>query len=193
MATWPLPDPAAAAGPSLVAKSQVQLLELKADGWAHVRCDNGWEAWVDGRLLTPFVPKVVTPKLSPNPLVMIGVGALLLGSFMPWVTVPGGSMSAWQMPSEFLLGRADDLGGPKVGLLLLVVAAVALAPFVSNLRLPWFATASIAALAVEAVGMTLLRVRALTLDATVGIGAVIVVVGAAFIAVDAGMTATQKK
>ena len=30
----------------------VQVLERSGD-WAHVRCSNGWETWVDARVLTP--------------------------------------------------------------------------------------------------------------------------------------------
>ena len=30
----------------------VQVLEQSGD-WAHVRCSNGWETWVDARVLTP--------------------------------------------------------------------------------------------------------------------------------------------
>lgn len=193
--TWPTPDPSVAPGPSLAGNTSVQLLDLRSDGWAHVRCDNGWEAWVDGRLLVQASP----PKTSsatgsaPRPFTIAGAVAVLVGTFLPWVTVPGGSMTAWEMPTEFLLGRADDLSGPRVGLVLVVVLAALLSPLVSKVRLPWFATLSCSALVVEAVLLTLLRVRALTLDASVGVGAVLAVVGAALVAVDAGLVATSKK
>jgi hypothetical protein len=193
MPTWPEPDPNAAAGPSLAGKTQVQVLDMRSDGWAHVRCDNGWEAWVDGRLLTQTVPtRAVVATAAPNPIAAVGVVGVIVATFLPWVTVPGGSMTAWEMPTEFLLGRADDLGGPKVGLLLVVAVGITLVPFVSKVRLPWYATVSCAALAVEAVLMTLLRTRALTIDASIGVGAVVALLGAAAMAIDAGMAATRK-
>jgi len=47
---WTVPDaqlpPATVLDPWL----DVQVLEW-AHGWAHVRCANTWECWVDGRLL----------------------------------------------------------------------------------------------------------------------------------------------
>lgn len=186
MPTWPAPDPAAAPGPMLEGKSRVQLLAYHDDGWANIRCVNGWEAWVDGREL-----RVENPAPQPGPLVGLGVAVVIGATFLPWVKLPGGSMTAWEMPAKFLLGRADDLGGPKVGLLLLVVAFAAV-PFVAKVSLPWYATVSCAAIAVEAVALTLLRVRALTLDADVAIGAVVALVGASFLALDAGMTAARK-
>jgi hypothetical protein len=47
---WPVPDgtgvPAATLDPGL----DVEVTERRAD-WAHIKCSNGWEAWVDGRRL----------------------------------------------------------------------------------------------------------------------------------------------
>ena len=57
--TYPAPDPSAAAGPRLDTDLDVQVLEQREDGWAHLACSNGWTAWGDGRLLLPltrFVP-----------------------------------------------------------------------------------------------------------------------------------------
>ncbi|MEU3980719.1 hypothetical protein AB0F77_11495 [Streptomyces sp. NPDC026672] len=46
---WEAPDPARPTVP-LDPLLPVQLLERSGD-WGHVRCANGWAAWVDGRLL----------------------------------------------------------------------------------------------------------------------------------------------
>src|SRR3954452_18153057 len=45
---WSDPDPALAPTATLDPRLEVQLVELRADGWAHVVCSNGWPAWVDG-------------------------------------------------------------------------------------------------------------------------------------------------
>ena len=36
---------------------RVDIVESRADGWAKVRFDNGWEGWVDGRRLLPAGPE----------------------------------------------------------------------------------------------------------------------------------------
>src|SRR3954449_3545016 len=54
--TWPSPDPSASQGPQLDGGLDVQLLEVRPDGWAQVACSNGWTAWVDGRALSVGVP-----------------------------------------------------------------------------------------------------------------------------------------
>lgn len=46
---WQEPDPALPATP-LDPNLEVEVLEERGD-WAHIRCANGWLAWVDGRRL----------------------------------------------------------------------------------------------------------------------------------------------
>jgi hypothetical protein len=58
--TWAVPDPSKPPDHHIDADQPVQLLE-ETTGWAHVRCTNDWEAWVDASklvaLATPgFVP-----------------------------------------------------------------------------------------------------------------------------------------
>ena len=58
--TWTEPDPQKQPDNKIEAGQPVELLE-ETTGWAHVRCTNGWEAWVDASKLealsTPgFVP-----------------------------------------------------------------------------------------------------------------------------------------
>jgi hypothetical protein len=53
---WDAPDPGRQPVTRLDPLLDVQVTEQRADGWAHVRCENGWEAWVDGALLVPIDP-----------------------------------------------------------------------------------------------------------------------------------------
>lgn len=50
MDAWTDPDPGAAPTSELAARVQVQLVATAGE-WARVRGENGWEGWVDGRLL----------------------------------------------------------------------------------------------------------------------------------------------
>jgi serine/threonine protein kinase len=53
MHAWPGPDLRLPVVAVLDPDLDVGVLGWHGD-WAHVRCSNGWEAWVDGRLLVPF-------------------------------------------------------------------------------------------------------------------------------------------
>ena len=53
LAAWTDPWPSATPHPPLAGGLEVSLVEWRAD-WARVRCDNGWETWVDGRRLVPL-------------------------------------------------------------------------------------------------------------------------------------------
>jgi hypothetical protein len=44
------PDPSGAVTATIDARVPLQVTDRQGD-WAHVRCDNGWSAWVDGRWL----------------------------------------------------------------------------------------------------------------------------------------------
>lgn len=50
MPAWVTPDPTYPAAATLDPGLGVQLVTWWGD-WAHIRCSNGWEAWVNGRLL----------------------------------------------------------------------------------------------------------------------------------------------
>jgi hypothetical protein len=50
MDAWSDPDPAAPPTSALEGKVEVQVTETTGE-WANVRGENGWEGWVDGRLL----------------------------------------------------------------------------------------------------------------------------------------------
>jgi len=60
---WAGPDGSAAPAATLDPGLDVMLVEQRAD-WAHVRCSNGWEAWVDARRLVASAP---APAAAPTP------------------------------------------------------------------------------------------------------------------------------
>jgi hypothetical protein len=55
LAAWGAPDPMQGAEASLDALLPLVLIEQR-DDWAHVRAENGWEGWVDGRRLQAILP-----------------------------------------------------------------------------------------------------------------------------------------
>ncbi len=55
LAAWLNPDPATQPAATLDPALEVQLLD-RYGNWAHIRCSNGWEAWVDGEQLSPKAP-----------------------------------------------------------------------------------------------------------------------------------------
>jgi len=64
---WSGPDGSVAPAANLDPGLDVMLIEEQG-AWAHVRCSNGWEAWVDGRRLVASAPAPVTaPTPAPPP------------------------------------------------------------------------------------------------------------------------------
>src|SRR5438876_11741220 len=64
---WSGPDGSVAPAANLDPGLDVMLIEEQG-AWAHVRCSNGWEAWVDGRRLVVSAPGPVTaPVTAPTP------------------------------------------------------------------------------------------------------------------------------
>jgi len=63
---WAGPDGSAAPAANLDPGLDVMLIEFRAD-WAHVRCSNGWEAWVDGRRLVALAPAPTTASTPAPP------------------------------------------------------------------------------------------------------------------------------
>ena len=66
MPAWAGPDGSAAPAANLDPGLDVMLIELRGD-WAHVRCSNGWEAWVDGRRLVALAPAPTTASTAAPP------------------------------------------------------------------------------------------------------------------------------
>jgi hypothetical protein len=127
----------------------VEVLERRADGWAQIRCSNGWSAWADGRLLSlPVGPagsgegrprSAAGAALSwlPNvdPFSAGGAALVLVGSFLPWLSVGPFSASAWDISLNYLLTGHGTLSGFKVGIVLVAVVVVAI-PSLSGRPLP---------------------------------------------------------
>jgi SH3-like domain-containing protein len=63
IATWSAPDPSRQADNRIEGGVPVQVL-TEATGWAHVRCSNGWEAWVDVLALGPMLPSARPPMFT---------------------------------------------------------------------------------------------------------------------------------
>jgi hypothetical protein len=55
MDAWSHPDPAAQPSSELDGRVDVQIMETAGE-WAKVRGQNGWEGWVDGKLLERIDP-----------------------------------------------------------------------------------------------------------------------------------------
>ncbi|MFC5911151.1 hypothetical protein [Streptacidiphilus monticola] len=70
--SWSAPDPAQPSVP-LDPVLPVRLTEVIGD-WGHVTCSNGWQTWVDSRLLValpqqpPRTPNALAPAGDPRPL-----------------------------------------------------------------------------------------------------------------------------
>jgi SH3-like domain-containing protein len=125
-----LPDAQLAAG------LPVEVLE-DTSGWSHVRCSNGWEAWVDGRALVPARRNpVAAGPLNPVALVAVGLPALLviLGSVLAWYSILSQSINAWDIEVVALFTHDDGGLDLKTGPVLLVLALATLVLVV--VRLP---------------------------------------------------------
>jgi hypothetical protein len=62
---WPGPDGSSPPAANLDPGLDVMVLERRGE-WAHIRCSNGWEAWVDGRRLVESAP-APAPAAAPPP------------------------------------------------------------------------------------------------------------------------------
>jgi hypothetical protein len=162
LAAWDAPDPALQPVATIAAGLQVQLLEQRPDGWAHVLCDNGWAGWVDGRRLETLgaraapapAPMAAAPSAVPidaaalsAPLRIAGVrlttqligGVLIvIATFLPWVSAAGGlaTENGFGVPLEVLFDpETQSAGGLKVGFVTIVLGAVTLAAGLKRLPL----------------------------------------------------------
>ncbi len=137
----------------------------------HVRCSNGWEAWVDGRQLVPYTETVVpgaagsTTPTAPSStaptspveqyLPMGGAALALVGSFLPWFSAAGFSISAWDLPFVGLFTHETSDFGLDTGpvLLLLVIAGL---PLLTRRPLPAWSVGALGGLAVLCAVLALL-------------------------------------
>jgi len=140
---WGEPDPAGQVIAELAGGVELKVTERRAD-WTHVRAENGWEAWVDGRRLVPVGSGQTIPGSTLQPVATAGVPvqglidpgtildkklelgavvAMLISAFLPWA---GSGGNAFDIPFTFLLTTDDTWGGPSLGLLLMLVATAAI-------------------------------------------------------------------
>jgi hypothetical protein len=138
MPAWDAPDPSlqpvATVGPGLA----VQVVERRDDGWAKVLFDNGWSGWVDGRRLEPAsgaasasAPVVAGPVEIGGVRIttpLVGGALVLVGALLPWVGTAGASKSAFGVPLKVLFDpKSQTAGGLKVGFVMVVLGALAVA------------------------------------------------------------------
>ncbi|HSP65602.1 MAG TPA: SH3 domain-containing protein [Candidatus Deferrimicrobium sp.] len=223
MPTWLAASPAAPVGERLDPGLPVEVLE-RQESWARIACSNGWQAWVDGRLLEPyggssettppaasdtspgalpgegrvrgpaaafrilFIPR--RPSAGEGPLSTVGLLALpgaalvIAGSLLPLVSVAGFSVSAWQVPAQFLFTDSPDPSSLSLGVLMMVVVLVAL-PVVLRHPLPPIALMVIASPATNTGVHIVLRKLASPDYPDIGVGALMILVGGFLITAEA--------
>ncbi|MCA1706790.1 MAG: hypothetical protein LC808_27430, partial [Actinobacteria bacterium] len=108
---------------------------------------------------------------------------VLLGSFLPWYSVFGVSISSWDVPVMFLVSASESGTGLKVGLLLLVAAAFGL-PYATKQPLPNWVRPAVAGIAGAATGLAIVRGFADD-SAGLSLGIFVTLVGAGLIGYEA--------
>ena len=181
---WSEPDAGRPSIADLGGGLPVQVVEQRGQ-WSYVRCANGWMGWVDGARLTS-APAERAPLVDQLSLGGVGISALLgavlvvVGSFLPWWTVNGASVTAWHIPVKFLLAGTSG-SGEDAGPFLLVVVLVAL-PVITRRPLPFWAFALLALVpAVAGLGGLIRGLRA-TPSLHPGVGLILVLAGALLVA-----------
>jgi len=137
-------------GPRIDAGLPVAVVKTWGD-WAKVRCENGWETWVDARALSPVARSATTAgagQVSPLAiwLPIAGAAVAILGGFLPWYSAGGFSTDAWDIPIVTLFTHNDSEFDLKTGLVLLLVA-LALIPLLTQRPLPFLAAGALAGVA----------------------------------------------
>ena len=203
MDSWPRPDPSAVAGPRIGGGLEVQVVDRLGD-WAKVMFDNGWTAWVDGRLL---VARGAAPAVRATPaaagatfdfqailadrtksFALGGALLVLLSSILPWFRGGGTSTNAFDVQLQFLFDyKTTSTGGLKVGWLLLALAIAIVVAVVKNADTRIVMGAGIGAIAVAALfGIQLQRfvskVPGASLTDAIGFGVLLAAAGGALVA-----------
>jgi len=113
---------------------------------------------------------------------LLGAVMVVAGSFLPWLSSGGRTVSAWGIPLRALLPSHADSTGLVIGPLLLVPVLV-LVPYLIRRPLPFVFRAVLAAVATNLAGLVLvLGVRA---DPTIwpNVGLLLVLIGGVLIVV----------
>jgi SH3-like domain-containing protein len=151
--------------------------------WAKARCDNGWEAWVDGRSLLPM--RTASPSPPALWLLVLGAAVGVLGGFLPWFSAGGESISAWDIEFVELLTHEESDFNLKTGVVLLLVVLAGL-PLVTRRMLPRWAGVAVAGVATSLAGLGFVLYFDLPEPRPdLGIGIVLTLVGAIVMAAGA--------
>jgi hypothetical protein len=145
IASWSSPDPQRGADGRLAGGLPVRLLEENT-GWAHVRCTNGWETWVDARLLVAGASGGTSPPVWSPLTVWLGiVGAALAigGSFLPWYSAGAIHITAWDLRLVTLVTHEPSNVAIDAGPILMVVV-LAVLPLLTRRVLPGWAALGLA-------------------------------------------------
>jgi hypothetical protein len=140
--TWATPDAAAALGPRLDPWLRVQVIQTWG-AWARIRCENGWEAWTDGRMMQaaptgysppapttyaqpaqPAQPAPVAPQPAPAPAPAYGAQAYspqAYGYAQPAYGTPAYGVAAYPRASTGRTSGLFRVFGP-IGAILAVVS-----------------------------------------------------------------------
>jgi SH3-like domain-containing protein len=98
MSAWAAPDARDKPVARIDPRVELQLLERSGD-WAHIVCNNGWSAWVDGRAINEIPPRV--PHVPVPGPAHIATPLEVSAAKPPWGpthVVPDGGTSAWAAP-----------------------------------------------------------------------------------------------
>lgn len=165
--------------------------------WAKVRCENDWEAWVDGRGLVaggaPGASGASTAAAgaptggASSPLAfwlpIAGAALAILGGFLPWFSGGGQSINAWDVPIASLFDHNSTSTGLDTGPVLLVLVLAAI-PLLTKRPLPRPATIALAGVAVI-LGILGIMLKSDLPGASIGIGLILTIIGGAVIAAGA--------
>lgn len=209
MDSWPRPDAQAPRGPRINEALAVQSTDRLGD-WAKVVFDNGWSAWVDGRLLEPVhgAQRNTSPGAGggrPFDLAAIrsdrtrvtGLGGALLvalASVLPWLRGTGQSTNSYDVRAKVLIDyKSNATSGLTIGviLLLLSVALVVVIAMGGKERLTrWLgvATIGVPGLYVVQLQRALSNVPGASITDFIGIGILGAVAGGALVLIAPRLT-----
>ena len=136
-------------------------------------------------LFTPRrLPAGSGPLSTVGFLALPGAALVIAGSLLPLVSLAGLSVTAWQVPAQYLFTDSPDPSSFSVGLLMLIVVLVAL-PLVLRHPLPPVALLAIAAPATNTGVHIVLRKLGSAAYPDVGVGALMIIVGGFLVTAEA--------
>ena len=209
MDSWPRPDAQAPRGPRINEALVVQSTDRLGD-WAKVVFDNGWSAWVDGRLLEPVLGtrKNTTPgpgsgrafdlaAIRSDRTRVAGLGGALLvalASVLPWLRGTGQSVNSYDVRAKVLIDyKSNATSGLTIGVILLLLSAalvVAIAVGRKERLTQWLgvATIGVPGLYVVQLQRALSNVPGAGITDFIGIGILAAVAGGALVLIAPRLT-----